>query len=80
MAWSEDDFEAERSAVLKSLAEKVDRDSQFTPEEATLLREVLSVYIGIRAWGIIARFIVIALAAVGAAVTAYDYLVERFFG
>jgi len=70
--WSEEDREA-----LERLKRRLDKDPYLTPDEIELLREIISVYRGIQAWGKLTRILVVSLAAVSAAVIAGQDLWER---
>lgn len=62
---------------LSSVERKVAADPAFSAEEAAILREVISTYRGLRAFGRLARIVVVSLAALGAGVAAWDMLMER---
>lgn len=77
------DFSDEERAALRKLVQRVESDPAFSGEELKALREVLMVYEGLRAWGQGARWIVMGLAALAAAVTAWEVLsakVRAWFG
>jgi len=65
--WTREDQEA-----LRKLSDRLQRDPSFSEQDAEIIREMIAVYRGVRAWGRGARFLIIALAAVAAAVTAWE--------
>lgn len=76
--WTDDDRE-----TLHRLAERLERDPSFSKQETELIREMIAVYRGVRAWGRGARFFIIGLAGLAAAITAGETIfhrVMRWFG
>jgi hypothetical protein len=68
---------------LRKLLDRADRDPSFSDEDKELLREIICVYRGIRAWGIGARFIVVVLASIAGGLAAWDVVsgkVRAWFG
>jgi hypothetical protein len=72
MQWTDQD--AER---LRRLLDRADRDPSFSKEDADLLREMIRVYRGIRAWGMGARFLVVVLAGLAGGLAAWEVVTER---
>ena len=67
----------DNSRALRKLEERVAHNDEFTPEERRALRQVLAVYEGIEAWGRVGRAAVVGLAALAAAVTAWEVLTAK---
>jgi hypothetical protein len=63
----------ERETVRK-LANRLQDDATFTEADMAVIREMIGVYRGVAALGRLARVAVVSLAAVAAAVTAWEVL------
>jgi len=68
------DSEAEQ---IRNLLNRARRDPSFSEADTELLIEMARVYRGIRAWGVGARFIVLALAGLAGGLAAWEVISEK---
>lgn len=62
---------------LSHVERKIEESHEFSAEEVELLREIISAFRSLRALGRLTRFVVVALAAVGAALAAWNSIREE---
>lgn len=72
-----EDWTDEEKEALKKLAARLESDPSFSDHDARIIKEMIQCYMGIRAWGRIARIIVVGLAMLAAAVTAWEVLSQK---
>lgn len=71
------DLSDDERECIKRIAEYLEHDPHFSETDVRIIHEMIGVYTGLRAWGRMARFIIIALAALAAAITAWDSIAEK---
>jgi len=62
--------------ALKKLEHVTQRDPEFSPEDRLLIQEMVAAYRGWLALGKAAKFLIVGLAAVAGAVTAYNIILN----
>lgn len=70
--WTSEEIE-----TLRRLIQKAETDPDFTADDISALRTILDAFKGLRAFGRFAKWIVVSLAAIAAAVTAWETITAK---